>query len=67
MAKNIKYFLYQEVQSNAMNGTSSTTEIIPVRTWVDNAVLAAIIVTAALTVLFLILAVLKAMKDGRNA
>ncbi|HCI73971.1 MAG TPA: beta-glucosidase-related glycosidase, partial [Lachnospiraceae bacterium] len=67
MAKNIKYFLYQEVQSNAMNGTSSTTEIIPVRTWVDNAVLAAIIVTAVLTALFLIMAVLKAKKADEKA
>ena len=67
LRNNIKYFLYQIVQSNAMNGISSTTEIVPVRTWVDNALTAATIATAVLTVLFLILAILKSLKANKKA
>ena len=64
---NIKYFLYQIVQSNAMNGISSTTEIVPVRTWVDNALTGATIGTAILTALFLILAIVKSLKKEKKA
>jgi beta-glucosidase len=64
---NIKYCLYQMVQSNAMNGISSTTEIVPVRTWVDNALTGATIGTAVLTALFLILAIAKSLKKEKKA
>ena len=66
LRSNLKYYLYQAVQSNAMNGISSTTEIVPVRTWVDNALTAATIATAVLTVLFLVLGFLKSAKAGKK-
>ena len=65
MKKSIKYFLYQIVQSNAMNGINSTTEIVYTRTWYQNALLALSIATGVLTALFLALSFLK--KPGKKA
>ena len=67
MKKNIKYFLYQLVQSNAMNGISSTTEIQTVRTWYQNALTGAEAAFAALTILFLIMTILKTVKSKKEA
>ena len=64
---NIKYFLYQLVQSNAMNGISSTTEIQTVRTWYQNALTGAEAAFAALTILFLIMTILKTVKSKKEA
>lgn len=50
MKYNIKFWIYQLVQSNAMNGLTSTTEVQYVRTWWQNALSAAVGVTAVLTV-----------------
>ena len=67
MKKNIKYFLYQLVQSNAMNGISSTTEIQTVRTWYQNALTGAETAFAVLTLLFLIMTILKTVKSKKEA
>jgi len=68
MKQNIKYFIYQIAQSNAMNGISSTTEIVYIRTWYQNALLAATIVTAVLTALLVILSfVMPARKAKKQA
>ena len=67
MKKNIKYFLYQLVQSNAMNGISSTTEIQAVRTWYQNALTGAEAAFAVLTLLFLIMTILKTVKPKKEA
>ena len=64
MKKNIKYFL---VQSNAMNGISSTTEIQTVRTWYQNALTGAETAFAVLTLLFLIMTILKTVKSKKEA
>ena len=66
MKKSIKYCLYQIAQSNAMNGISSTTEIVYVKTWVDNALFAAKIALSVLTALCLLLAVINDLKK-KNA
>lgn len=68
MKQSIKYFIYQIAQSNAMNGISSTTEIVYIRTWYQNALLAATIVTAVLTALLVILSfVMPARKAKKQA
>lgn len=67
MKKNIKYYLYQLVQSNAMNGISSTTEIQTVRTWYQNALTGAEAALAVLTILFLIMTILKTVKSKKEA
>ena len=65
MKQSIKYALYNIAQSNAMNGISSTTEIQYIRTWYQNALLAATICLGALTALFLLLAVLNDRKSKK--
>ena len=50
-----------------MNGISSTTEIVYVRTWVDNALLAATIALAVLTLLCLAMAIRKEFKLAKAA
>lgn len=67
MKKNIKYFLYQLVQNNAMNGISSTTENSAVRTWYQNALTGAEAAFAVLTLLFLIMTILKTVKPKKEA
>ncbi len=67
MKKGIKYYLYQFVQSNAMNGISSTTEIVPIRTWYQNALLAAEIVLGILTAVFLVLSFILPKKKKADA
>ena len=66
MREGIKYYLYNIAQSNAMNGNSSTTEIVYIRTWVDNALLGGTVVSGALTGLFLILAIVKDIKSKKE-
>ena len=66
MKKSLKYYVYNIAQSNAMNGISSTTEIVYVRTWVDNAILGAEICFGILTALCLVLAIRNDIKSGKK-
>jgi beta-glucosidase len=66
MKQSIKYYVYNIAQSNAMNGISSTTEIVYVRTWVDNAILGAEICLGILTALFLILSIRNDVLSGKK-
>ena len=66
MKQGIKYYLYNIAQSNAMNGISSTTEIVYIRTWVDNAILGAEIGLGILTALCFLLAVINDIKSGKK-
>lgn len=66
MKQSLKYFVYNIAQSNAMNGISSTTEIVYVRTWVDNAILGAEICLGILTALFLILSIRNDVLSGKK-
>ena len=66
MKQSLRYYVYNIAQSNAMNGISSTTEIVYVRTWVDNAILGAEIGFGILTALCLILAIRNDIKSGKK-
>ncbi len=66
MKANIKYFLYNLVQSNAMNGISSTTEIVYVTTWYETALTVATWTLAVLTAACLVMAVLKDRKARKE-
>ena len=63
MKDGIKYYLYNLAQSNAMNGISSTTEIVYVTTWYERALQIATWALAALTLLCLCMAVIKDFKS----
>ena len=65
MRQGIKYALYNIVQSNAMNGISSTTEIVYVKTWYENLLFGATIGLSVLTALFLVLAVVADRKSKK--
>ena len=65
MKFNLKFWVYQLAQCNAMNGISSTTEIQYVSTWWQNALLGAEIAFGVLTVLFAVIGLLKAGKAKR--
>ncbi len=67
MKEGIRYYLYQLVESNAMNGVSSTTEIVYIRTWYQNALLAATIVLGILTALFLVLSFIRPKQLKKKA
>lgn len=62
MKFNLKFWVYQLAQCNAMNGISSTTEIQYVSTWWQNALLGAEIAFGVLTVLFAVIGLLRARK-----
>lgn len=62
MKYNLKYWMYTLAQSNAMNGISSTTEIVYVNTWYQNAVIAATAVFGVLTLVCAALGLLKRKK-----
>ena len=64
MKNSLKYYLYNIAQSNAMNGISSTTKIVYIRTWVDNAVLAAEIGTGVLAALCFLISLIKGRKKA---
>ena len=66
MKYNIKFWLYQLVQSNAMNGLTSNTEIQYVTTWWQNALSAAVTVTAILTVLSLAMYAVVSVKPAKK-
>ena len=66
MKDTLKYFVYQIAQSNAMNGISSTTEIVYIRTWVDNALTGGIAAFAVLTALFLVVSITKEFKSKKK-
>ncbi len=63
MKYNIKYWLYNLVQSNAMNGLSSTTEVKHVLTWYQKALYGADAAFAVLTVLCIVMGVRKTRKN----
>ena len=65
MKKGIKYALFNIAQSNAMNGISSTTEIVYVKTWYENVLFGATIGLSVLTALFLLLGVLADRKSKK--
>ncbi len=67
MKNNIKYFLYNEVQSNAMNGISSTTEIVYVATWYETALVVATCVLSVLTIACFVMAVLRDRKARKTS
>lgn len=58
MKTSLKYYLYTTARSNAMNGITSDTETIYVRTWWQNTILGVEIGLGILTALFAILYVL---------
>ena len=64
MKSNLKYYLFNIAQSNAMNGISSTTEIVYIRTWVENAVFAAEICLGVLTALCFLVSLIKGRKKA---
>ena len=64
MKYNIKYWLYNLAQSNAMNGLSATTEVNHVLTWWQMALYGADAAFAVLTVLFIALGVRKTRKNN---
>ena len=64
MKSAIKYYLYNIAQSNAMNGISSTTEIVYIKTWVENAVLYAEIGFGVLTALCFLISLIKGRKKA---
>ena len=62
----IKYYAYTIAGSNAMNGITSDVELVYVRTWWQNAYLAATICAGVLTALFAVLYVLRLVKAGKE-
>ena len=65
MKTGIKYALYNIVQSNAMNGISSTTEIVYITTWYMRALQIATYALGALTALFLVLSIINDRKSKK--
>ena len=65
MKQAIKYYAYTMAGSNAMNGITSNTRMVYVRTWWQNAILAAEIGTAVLTVAFIALGVVGSLKKKK--
>ncbi|MBO5620935.1 MAG: glycoside hydrolase family 3 protein, partial [Butyrivibrio sp.] len=66
MKSNIKYWLYNLAQSNAMNGLSNTMDIKYVSSWWQNAIYAAISAFAILTIVFGFLYTKEARKGGEE-
>ena len=67
MRNSLKYYLYNIAQSNAMNGISSTTEIVYITTWYEQALQIATWSLAALTALCFIAAVVKDLKSRKES
>ena len=66
MREGIKYYLYNIAQSNAMNGISSTTEIVYITTWYERALQIAAYALAALAAICLVIAVYNDFKSLRK-
>ena len=66
MKQAIKYYAYTMAGSNAMNGITSNTRMVYVRTWWQNAILGAEIGFAVLTVAFVALGVVNSMKKKKT-
>lgn len=66
MKQSIKYFLYNIAQSNAMNGISSTSQIVYITTWYEQALQIATWSLAALTAVCLVMAVVKDFKSRKK-
>ena len=66
MKQGIKYYLYNIAQSNAMNGISSTTEIVYITTWYELVLQIAAYALAALCAICLIIAVYNDFKSLRK-
>ncbi|MCD7760978.1 MAG: glycoside hydrolase family 3 C-terminal domain-containing protein [Clostridiales bacterium] len=67
MKLNIKYYLYNFVQSNAINGLTTETEIITSLTWFQIALYAGIAVTAILTLAGAGLSISSLRKSGKRS
>ncbi|MBQ6120997.1 MAG: glycoside hydrolase family 3 C-terminal domain-containing protein [Clostridia bacterium] len=67
MRRGIKYTIYNVAQSNAMNGISSTTEIVYVTTWYETALTIATWALAALTACCLFMAIYRDLKGKKKA
>ena len=66
MKQGIKYFAYTFAASNAMNGITSNTTMVYVRTWYQNAILGAEIGFAVLTVAFAAIGVVTSQKKKKT-
>lgn len=66
MKSNIKYWLYNLAQSNAMNGLSNTMEIKHVSTWWQNTIYAAVALFAVLTIAGCALYIKELRKEGNE-
>ena len=62
----MKYQNYALANSNAMDGMTSSTRLVSVRTWYDNALVAVQVVFAALTVLAAAMYVLNDRKSKKQ-
>ncbi|MBQ3476760.1 MAG: hypothetical protein IJH25_01145 [Clostridia bacterium] len=67
MRRGIKDTIYNVAQSNAMNGISSTTEIVYVTTWYETALTIATWALAALTACCLFMAIYRDLKGKKKA
>ena len=66
MREGIRYYIYNLAQSNAMNGISSTTEIVYVTTWYERLLQILTWALAALTVISLVIAGYNDVKSLRK-
>ena len=62
----LKYYVYTTAGSNAMNGLTSDTEMVYVRTWWQNAILGATIAFGVLTALCALGFILSLVKRGKE-
>lgn len=67
MKYNLKFWMYQLAQSNAMNGISSTTEIQYVLTWYQKALYGVTAAFGVLTVAFAAVGIMKSRKAKKQA
>lgn len=66
MQQQLKYTLYTTVRSNAVNGITSNTELVYVRTWWQNAIRGAEIGLGILTAVFVALGIVFALKRKKQ-
>ena len=66
MKEALHHYLYNIVQSNAMNGISNTSKIVYIRTWYDNVLLVGTILLAVLTCLCLFMSIRSDFKSRKK-
>ena len=66
MKEALHHYLYNIVQSNAMNGISNTSKIVYIRTWYDNVLLVGTILLAVLTCLCLFMSLRSDFKSRKK-